>query len=53
LSSLFREIIAAARLSHKNSVIELLREHDIQQHCQDTTPRDILYTLLSLLHLLC
>jgi len=45
-------IIAAARLSRKNDLVELLREYDSQQHSTDLTPRDYTYAILALLHLL-
>jgi hypothetical protein len=45
-------IIAASRLSRKNNLVEILREYDLQKHAPEVTPRDILYSLLCLLHLL-
>lgn len=45
-------IISAARLSRKNNVVELVREYDMQQHSIDMTPRDNLFAILCLLHLL-
>jgi len=45
-------ITAAARLSHKNDLVELLREYNSQQHSTDLTPRDYTYAILALLHLL-
>jgi len=45
-------IIAAARLSHKADLVNLIREYDAQQHSSDLTLRDHTYAILALLHLL-
>ena len=45
-------IIAAARLSRKNDLVELLWDYDSRQHSTDLTPRDYTYAILALLHLL-
>ena len=46
-------IIAAARLSRKTDLVELLREYDSQQHpTAELTARDYTYAILALLHLL-
>lgn len=45
-------IIAAARLSRRANLIELLREYDAQPHSPEPTERDFNYAILALLHLL-
>jgi len=45
-------IIAAARLRRKTSIIELLQEYDLEQHPLELSPRDILFCIFCLLHLL-
>jgi len=46
-------IIAAARLSRKSSIVQLLRNYDFDQHTADQpTSRDCMYALMALLQLL-
>ena len=45
-------ILAAARMSRKVGITELLRDYDAQQHSTDLTMRDHMYAILALLHLL-
>ena len=45
-------MIAAARLSRRVDVVELLRDYDSVEHATDLSPRDHLYALLLLLCLL-
>jgi len=45
-------IIAAARLSPKCNVVDLLKDYDTQQHASDLNTRDYTYGILALLHLL-
>jgi hypothetical protein len=45
-------ILAAARLSHKKDVVELLRDYDSQPHSAELASRDYMYAIIALLHLL-
>lgn len=45
-------ILAAARLSRKNDIVELLHEYDSTEYSPDVAERDIVYAILLLLHLL-
>lgn len=45
-------MIAAARLSRRVDIVELLRDYDSAEHATDLSPRDHLYALLLLLCLL-
>lgn len=44
-------IVAAARLSRKKDLVELLREYDNEEHSCNLAARDYMYALLCLLHL--
>ena len=45
-------VVAAARLSRRVDVVELLREYDSQQHALEPEDRDCMFALLLLLQLL-
>jgi hypothetical protein len=45
-------IITVARLSRKNNIVDLLREYDLKQHCDEDKSREHLFALFSLLYLL-
>jgi hypothetical protein len=45
-------VIAAARLSRRTDIVELLRDYDSQEHSTDLTARDHLYAVVALLYLL-
>lgn len=47
-----RKVIAAARLSRKTDIVQLLRAYDSQEHCLEIGLRDHMYALLALLYLL-
>lgn len=47
-----RGLIAAARLSRRTNIVELLREYDSQEHSAEVNIREHLYALLALLYLL-
>ena len=44
--------MAAARLSHKNNVIQVLRDYEMQAHPLPLLSRDFVYCIFCLLHLL-
>jgi len=50
--SMVPRVIAAARLSRKTAVVELVREYDVELHQPVPASRDLMYAVLCLLHLL-
>jgi hypothetical protein len=47
-----RGVLAAARLSRKTDIVQLLRDYDSKEHSNELTSRDHMYALLCLLYLL-
>jgi hypothetical protein len=47
-----RSVIAAARLSHKTDVVQLLHDYDSMEHSSELQLRDHMYAILCLLYLL-